>query len=149
MDSFEKLRGFLEWRRKLHGVAVNEDEAVFAGCFLTHGPFDVPDGAALLQLNADYADIFEAEYFRRKGKNVKIPDENIGPPVFSSVERVGDEITFKIEGKVKDVLNIRTGESRKPSSRKRTRSKHDKVGRNDPCPCGSGKKFKKCCMRVN
>lgn len=22
---------------------------------------------------------------------------------------------------------------------------HDKVGRNDPCPCGSGKKYKKCC----
>jgi SWIM/SEC-C metal-binding protein len=21
----------------------------------------------------------------------------------------------------------------------------DKTGRNDPCPCGSGKKFKKCC----
>jgi hypothetical protein len=24
-----------------------------------------------------------------------------------------------------------------------------KIGRNDPCPCGSGKKFKKCCMREN
>ena len=23
--------------------------------------------------------------------------------------------------------------------------KEDKVGRNDPCPCGSGKKYKKCC----
>jgi SEC-C motif-containing protein len=22
-----------------------------------------------------------------------------------------------------------------------------KTGRNDPCPCGSGKKFKKCCGR--
>jgi uncharacterized protein YecA (UPF0149 family) len=22
---------------------------------------------------------------------------------------------------------------------------HVKVGRNDPCPCGSGKKYKKCC----
>ena len=22
----------------------------------------------------------------------------------------------------------------------------EKAGRNDPCPCGSGKKFKKCCM---
>jgi uncharacterized protein YecA (UPF0149 family) len=22
------------------------------------------------------------------------------------------------------------------------------VGRNDPCPCGSGKKFKKCCLGV-
>jgi len=25
------------------------------------------------------------------------------------------------------------------------RRKTDKVGRNDPCPCGSGKKYKKCC----
>jgi hypothetical protein len=23
--------------------------------------------------------------------------------------------------------------------------RHSKVGRNDPCPCGSGKKYKKCC----
>jgi hypothetical protein len=23
-----------------------------------------------------------------------------------------------------------------------------KVGRNDPCPCGSGKKFKQCCARL-
>jgi uncharacterized protein len=26
-----------------------------------------------------------------------------------------------------------------------TRSMQTKVGRNEPCPCGSGKKFKKCC----
>ncbi len=25
--------------------------------------------------------------------------------------------------------------------------KEKKVGRNDPCPCGSGKKYKKCCGR--
>jgi uncharacterized protein YecA (UPF0149 family) len=24
-------------------------------------------------------------------------------------------------------------------------SSHAKVGRNDDCPCGSGKKYKKCC----
>ena len=23
----------------------------------------------------------------------------------------------------------------------------EKIGRNDPCPCGSGKKYKKCCMK--
>ena len=23
----------------------------------------------------------------------------------------------------------------------------EKVGRNDPCPCGSGKKYKNCCMQ--
>ena len=30
-------------------------------------------------------------------------------------------------------------------SRKPIRREEPKVGRNDPCPCGSGKKFKKCC----
>jgi hypothetical protein len=28
------------------------------------------------------------------------------------------------------------------------RNEAPRVGRNDPCPCGSGKKYKKCCMRV-
>jgi preprotein translocase subunit SecA len=27
------------------------------------------------------------------------------------------------------------------------RNMGDRVGRNDPCPCGSGKKFKQCCMK--
>ncbi len=27
----------------------------------------------------------------------------------------------------------------------RMKKKTTKIGRNDPCPCGSGKKFKKCC----
>ena len=26
-------------------------------------------------------------------------------------------------------------------------AKVDQIGRNDPCPCGSGKKYKKCCYR--
>ncbi|MFO8085339.1 MAG: SEC-C metal-binding domain-containing protein, partial [Desulfobacterales bacterium] len=31
-------------------------------------------------------------------------------------------------------------QKKKPVQRKET-----KVGRNAPCPCGSGKKYKKCC----
>ncbi|HBF88607.1 MAG TPA: hypothetical protein DDX39_08200 [Bacteroidales bacterium] len=27
--------------------------------------------------------------------------------------------------------------------------KEPKVGRNEPCPCGSGKKYKKCCLNKN
>ena len=26
---------------------------------------------------------------------------------------------------------------------------HPKIGRNEPCPCGSGKKYKKCCKDGN
>ncbi|WP_086348209.1 preprotein translocase subunit SecA [Candidatus Enterococcus clewellii] len=37
-----------------------------------------------------------------------------------------------------------TVEEQSNTSAKRTPVKVDKVGRNDPCPCGSGKKFKNC-----
>ena len=33
-----------------------------------------------------------------------------------------------------------------PGSSSVTLPKKPKIGRNDPCPCGSGKKFKKCCL---
>lgn len=33
----------------------------------------------------------------------------------------------------------------KPGVRKPVVREEPKVGRNDPCPCGSGKKFKRCC----
>ena len=31
------------------------------------------------------------------------------------------------------------------TKKKPKRRSEPKVGRNDPCPCGSGKKYKKCC----
>jgi len=40
---------------------------------------------------------------------------------------------------------IDASQSNQKSEPIRNRQQH--VGRNDPCPCGSGKKFKNCCMR--
>lgn len=44
-----------------------------------------------------------------------------------------------------------TAEKRKELYKKQKNSKTvvntEKIGRNDPCPCGSGKKYKKCCGR--
>jgi len=34
----------------------------------------------------------------------------------------------------------------KPPAAEPLRGRKERVGRNDPCPCGSGKKFKKCCL---
>ncbi|HDO30334.1 MAG TPA: hypothetical protein ENG79_04670 [Desulfobacteraceae bacterium] len=36
-----------------------------------------------------------------------------------------------------------------PPERKPVRRKQEKIGRNAACPCGSGKKYKKCCGRLN
>ncbi len=39
----------------------------------------------------------------------------------------------------------RRAELYKEQKASRTIRKETKIGRNDPCPCGSGKKYKKCC----
>lgn len=47
-----------------------------------------------------------------------------------------------------DILTAqRKRELMKASRERNTVVKKEKIGRNDPCPCGSGKKYKKCCGR--
>ncbi len=42
-----------------------------------------------------------------------------------------------------------SGDSEGESTRKPIRRSQEKVGRNAPCPCGSGKKYKKCCGKIS
>lgn len=42
---------------------------------------------------------------------------------------------------------VASGGSNQPSPSRSAVKKGKKIGRNDPCPCGSGKKYKKCCGR--
>ena len=53
---------------------------------------------------------------------------------YSSIDldSVTNKLVDKISDEIKDSLNCNV-----------------KVGRNDPCPCGSGKKYKKCCLDKN
>jgi preprotein translocase subunit SecA len=45
----------------------------------------------------------------------------------------------------KELVFSAGGDGSPPPKKKTVRRSDDKVGRNDPCPCGSGKKYKKCC----
>ena len=47
------------------------------------------------------------------------------------------------------VEHLASGGGKTPDGRTRAQQPvrvEKKVGRNDPCPCGSGKKYKKCCL---
>ena len=54
----------------------------------------------------------------------------------------------EVLGKVRKYYQI-TGEGKKHLEQKKSGTivKGKKIGRNDPCPCGSGKKYKQCCGR--
>ena len=74
------------------------------------------------------------------------PEDKIGAVEFSA--------KFRTEGKDQEHFEVAlfgreegrwvyTGQLNEPG--KTVRRETPKVGRNDPCPCGSGKKYKKCC----
>jgi len=41
--------------------------------------------------------------------------------------------------------NQTTNSSKQSTQNVTVKNDEPKVGRNDPCPCGSGKKYKQCC----
>ena len=56
--------------------------------------------------------------------------------------------TVKITGEALEAIHSVDGGSKIGTDVDKTvRNEGPKVGRNDPCPCGSGKKYKKCCGR--
>jgi len=76
------------------------------------------------------------------------------------IERIKEEtlaILFRIQlaepqslqemQKAQDQELIYSGGDAAPAKKQPMRREEKKVGRNDPCPCGSGKKYKKCCGR--
>ena len=53
----------------------------------------------------------------------------------------------KLTGKKADIPKAKPPFLPMPLARPHKPDVKQKVGRNDPCPCGSGKKFKTCCLR--
>lgn len=62
-----------------------------------------------------------------------------------TVEELSKWYGFSPEYEQDEKRRARAVAGRQSSSRTEV-SLFPKVGRNDPCPCGSGKKFKKCCL---
>ena len=73
-------------------------------------------------------------------------------PLLHGLEEKQFVISYEQEvlGKVRKYYQI-TGEGKKHLEQKKSGTivKGKKIGRNDPCPCGSGKKYKQCCGKHN
>jgi uncharacterized protein len=72
-------------------------------------------------------------------------------PVFEATDSADDieeALEEAIEALPRSVLVVKMlGEMLAGSQRPLTRAGKPKIGRNDPCPCGSGQKYKRCCGR--
>ncbi len=74
----------------------------------------------------------------------RIKEETIG--ILFRIQLAEPEKIEEIQKPKEQPMFFSGGESEQVKKKPVRRSKK-KVGRNDPCPCGSGKKYKKCCGR--
>ncbi|MGE5489008.1 MAG: preprotein translocase subunit SecA [bacterium] len=92
--------------------------------------------------------------FGEEGEGPGIPEEPEPQPVVSGIHAAQraaaqqsiDDFTRNIQRKkVREMAELQMIGGDAGSGIGKTVIKGAKVGRNDPCPCGSGKKYKKCC----
>jgi hypothetical protein len=121
-----ELRNYLKQRLHLHGRVYSAYELDYAGAFIVHGRMpNPPREGMIMQLEVGYSDVFDDIY---RAIYYGAPAVRIAPkrPVLTDLR-----------------LSLRVG---RPVF-VQTQSRLAKVGRNEPCPCGSGRKYKRCCER--
>lgn len=65
----------------------------------------------------------------------------------TSPQHQDQALTIEVDGLEKNVCSLTLKKPKTlPSSKSITPAKSEKIPRNAPCPCGSGKKYKKCCL---
>jgi preprotein translocase subunit SecA len=81
------------------------------------------------------------EYKREGLRLFKEMEESIKNSILGAIPNLHGEV--KVE-EVKNLTEGLEGENKKEDKNTPSLNKSEKVGRNDLCPCGSGKKWKKC-----
>ena len=56
-------------------------------------------------------------------------------------KEIADAIELYLQREGFNILKANDGKEKEKATPKRV----NKIGRNEPCPCGSGKKYKNCC----
>ena len=66
----------------------------------------------------------------------------------ASEEEVDRDALEKRKRQQSEMRLSRGGEGAEQAQKQPMKREGEKIGRNDPCPCGSGKKYKKCCGKL-
>jgi preprotein translocase subunit SecA len=81
---------------------------------------------------------------------IKEPSLHVRPQHFTAPTKNGDQISSINETdapptkKIPDVITQSVGQTKQTIAGNLVDTQGEKIGRNNPCPCGSGKKYKQC-----
>jgi hypothetical protein len=151
--------------RSEHGDTVGEAAVFYAT--LMWAMFDRDHEGTLPRITqrnlADANEVVTDALAKIEGLADKAPHERVAPPLVATQPNVYAKLAELLAEDVKEAaMTAETASAiikptqvviealdaavtlRRPGERQGTVVAETKVGRNDPCPCGSGKKYKKC-----
>jgi len=101
-----------------------------------------PEAADIEPMPQDIYEFYNKKYNSRKARRSRFKKFDEELFVETKTSRY---LAERSENMFEGLFNTPTKSSNNNQYQKPTIKAPPKVGRNDPCPCGSGKKFKKCC----
>jgi len=126
----DKLIKFIKDRISLQGKLIAFDELDIVGSTLKHGDLSqlATKSPNRYYFDPKYTDIFDKiETAKKGGEPVEFAPTK---PFISDYSKMLKEMVDEVSSPHLGTINVKSN-----------------VGRNNPCPCGSGKKYKKCCGR--
>jgi preprotein translocase subunit SecA len=89
---------------------------------------------------------YQKEGFTMFEEMVHRIQEDVVQKLFTvEIAREGVVEEMEVQRRPQRMVLSHGGEAAEPAKATQVRRQGEKVGRNDPCPCGSGKKYKRCC----
>ncbi len=138
----EDMFRFLRDRSTLHGRPhFSGDELDICGCFIEHGSLPaIPDGTGtFLTFSPAHSTVFDDMYYEGQGLSLKRDRGREHEKYLQEWETMQARVASYLG------LQCEVGWQR-PTA---VDPMQHKIGRNEPCPCGSGLKYKRCCGAVN
>jgi len=128
-----EFREFLDERLSVQGTVFSNDELDYVGHYVQHGSYTQALGLEPVRLFLDgsYSEVFDDVYRAQRGFGPPVQIKRTAPAVLDVRRSLTEGRPLPPEG-----MDIVRHELTVPRA---------KVGRNDPCPCGSTKKYKRCC----
>lgn len=158
-DDLVSRESLLNYLRELVKKSIQEDDLPLAtpiqGVVIDYHLFEMIEDVQLLYDEQcidelvygkydDFIDcIFNYDYDRR----VKYIDNTIEAMQWWAMFEQSDEDVIKREAQLNKQIKKLEAESKNfDANRKNLAEAKERIGRNDPCICGSGKKYKRCCI---
>lgn len=127
-----------DWTAEQQALLEQHYGAGWAEGFATGVEFLAADYEQAGDRNEGIEDLLLAIFSLAHGKDLRSENPDESPLDFAQRKAIIESLTEQLQTAAEYFAEH-------PSSWRKQPVRVEKIGRNDPCPCGSGKKYKKCC----